>query len=220
MRRLFFIVWCGMAALVVNASHFVNGNDFAMTPGDGVGASRDSTHWDLQMMKFVFGQMEDDVVPYLTKNNRLDMMDFMVANMKAEVTNRLDGKSVMTDLTPTYIRIELSESCVMQIKSLPRNESGEICLLVAFTVDSIDSQLFLYNLNWYKFRDDLMPSLLGEELVSKGYMGSIILNSEDDTAVVSLSNPFMLPDENGQKPEMPAPFRVIWNMKSLNFVKE
>ena len=37
--------------------------------------------------------MPDSVIPYLTENNRLDMIDFMESNMDAVVTNTLGGKS-------------------------------------------------------------------------------------------------------------------------------
>ncbi|MBR6998224.1 MAG: DUF3256 family protein, partial [Prevotella sp.] len=42
-------------------------------------------------MADLFKAMPDSLMPYLTKNNRLDMIDFMEANMKAEITNQLEG---------------------------------------------------------------------------------------------------------------------------------
>ena len=41
----------------------------------------------------VFKQMPDSLMPYLSQNNRLDFIDFLDANMKAEVKNRLGGTS-------------------------------------------------------------------------------------------------------------------------------
>ena len=43
-------------------------------------------------MAALFKAMPDSLMPYLTKNNRLDMIDFMEANMKAEITNQLEGR--------------------------------------------------------------------------------------------------------------------------------
>ena len=43
-------------------------------------------------MKDVFRLMPDSLFPTLSANNRLDMIDFMDSQMKAEVTNLLGGK--------------------------------------------------------------------------------------------------------------------------------
>ena len=57
-----------------------------------------------------FAEMPDTIIPYLTRNNRLDLMDFMDSNMKAEVSNSLGGKTLMTKLTPDTISIQLNEA--------------------------------------------------------------------------------------------------------------
>ena len=65
--------------------------------------------WGQQLrMADVFKQMPDSLMPYLSTNNRLDMIDFMDAHMKAEVTNLLDGKSEMTALADDSLTIQLS----------------------------------------------------------------------------------------------------------------
>ena len=43
--------------------------------------------------------MPDSLVPYLSLNNRLDMVDFMDAKMRAAVDNSLGGESEMTFLS-------------------------------------------------------------------------------------------------------------------------
>lgn len=40
-------------------------------------------------MRDVFKQIPDSLVPYLSQNNRLDFIDFLDSNMKAEVRNKL-----------------------------------------------------------------------------------------------------------------------------------
>ena len=46
-----------------------------------------------QKMRDVISTMPDSLAPYLTENNRLDMIDFKEANMKAEVHNAFEGKT-------------------------------------------------------------------------------------------------------------------------------
>ena len=48
---------------------------------------------DTLTIRSLFTEMPDAVIPYLTKTNRLDFIDFMDSNMKAEVNNELEGKS-------------------------------------------------------------------------------------------------------------------------------
>ena len=172
----------------------------------------------IDVIKAFFAQMPDSVVPHMTKNNRLDMMDFMDAKMKAEVTNKLGGKSEMTDMSASYMRITISKSCDMQIRSL-HSAAGDTLMAVAITIGATDSELFVYDLQWNRIGDDMMPELLGPNMTQQGYMGCISLNAHDTTAMVTLSNPFILPDEKGDAPSMPQPFMVRWDAQSLNFVK-
>ena len=46
----------------------------------------------------VFKSMPDSLMPYLSNNNRLDFIDFMDSNMKAEVKNQFGGNSIMAEI--------------------------------------------------------------------------------------------------------------------------
>ena len=67
-------------------------------------------------MAALFKEMPDSLMPYLTRNNRLDMLDFMEAHMKAEVTNRFDGKSEMKALTPDSLFIAMNNLLTIDMK--------------------------------------------------------------------------------------------------------
>ena len=57
-----------------------------------------------------FRKIPESLLPTLSVNNRLDMLDFMASNMKAEVINRLGGKSEMTSLTDSTLTIRMSNA--------------------------------------------------------------------------------------------------------------
>ena len=61
--------------------------------------------------------MPDSLVPYLTANNRLDLMDFMDAKMKAAVTNRLEGQTEMTFLSDDSLSIRMSNALTIEMKT-------------------------------------------------------------------------------------------------------
>lgn len=75
----------------------------------------------------LFKAMPDSVLPILTQNNRLDMIDFMEAGMKAEVTNLLDGQSVMTALSADSLSIRLDS--VLQIDMRTETVSDSTILI-------------------------------------------------------------------------------------------
>lgn len=76
----------------------------------------------------IFKAMPDSLIPYLSTNNRLDMIDFMDAQMKAEVTNKLDGKSEMVALTDDSLCIVLSQALKVDLK-LEKVDTGVVVCL-------------------------------------------------------------------------------------------
>lgn len=76
-----------------------------------------------QTLRQAFASMPDSLMPTLTKNNRLDMMDFVDAKMKAVVTNKLGGESLMTCLTSDSLCVRLSDALTVEMKadSVPAN---------------------------------------------------------------------------------------------------
>ena len=69
-------------------------------------------------MAALFKAMPDSLMPYLTKNNRLDMIDFMEANMKAEITNQLEGRTEMTALTADSLSLRMNETLRIDMKKV------------------------------------------------------------------------------------------------------
>ena len=62
------------------------------------------------VIRDVFRQMPDSLMPYLSTNNRLDFIDFLDSKMKAEIKNQFDGKSEMTALTDDSLSIRMNDA--------------------------------------------------------------------------------------------------------------
>ncbi len=71
------------------------------------------------LMRDVFAAMPDSVLPMVTKNNRLDCIDFIENNMEAKVRNVADENVTLEALTNDYARFRTSASAVMELKLLP-----------------------------------------------------------------------------------------------------
>lgn len=83
-----------------------------------------------QTMTTIIQNMPDSILPQLTRNNRLDFVDYLASNMKAETTNRLGGKSEMTELSDTYTYIRLSKSAEVAFKLLTTDTGNKIIMQI------------------------------------------------------------------------------------------
>ena len=100
-----------------------------------------------QTAKECFKAMPDSLTPLLSDVNKADFIDFLESKMKAEVTNRLGQKSEMTELTPDYIRMQMTSRSFWQMKMLDVNDSTRVLCTVS-TVNVPDSDIRFYTLGW------------------------------------------------------------------------
>ena len=102
-----------------------------------------------QLAKTCFTNMPDSLSPLLTAVNRADFIDFLESKMKAEVTNRFGGKSEMTELTPDYIRVQVTPQSIWQMKLLSVNDSTRlICTVSTVCAPACDSHVKFYTTDW------------------------------------------------------------------------
>ena len=94
-------------------------------------------------MKDVFSAMPDSVLPTLTRNNRLDM-----------VNDVFDDKSTLDTLTADYLHITLSEAVKVEMKLLPSSSqladsaSHVICMVMTYGKQPIESKVTLFTSQW------------------------------------------------------------------------
>lgn len=104
-------------------------------------------------MRDLFISAPDSIFPLLTKNNKLDCIDFIENNVEAAVKDKLEGKVMLTALTPDYLCIATSAHSVVMIKSLnPSNLSnlsqGAIVVCRTYLGPSMDSDVRVYDMEW------------------------------------------------------------------------
>ncbi|MCF0196568.1 MAG: DUF3256 family protein [Bacteroidaceae bacterium] len=102
-------------------------------------------------MRDVFAAAPDSIFPILTKNNRLDCIDFIENNMQARVKNRFNGNSELTALTADYLHIQLSNVSEVELKMLTRPEKGDtvLCMVSTFKAPAADSDVQFFDLRWH-----------------------------------------------------------------------
>ncbi|MCD8310224.1 MAG: DUF3256 family protein [Prevotellaceae bacterium] len=114
-----------------------------------------------QEAKACFTAMPDSITPLLTAVNRADCIDFIESGMKAEVTNRFEGKTVMTQLTPDYIRLRMTGQSTWQMKLLSTADSTRIiCTVFTACASACDSDIRFYTTQWQELPTSrYLPSL-------------------------------------------------------------
>ena len=131
-------------------------------------------------MAELFKVMPDSLLPYLTTDNRLDMLDFMEANMKAEVTNLLDGKSEMTALAPDSLSIRMNSVLRIDMKvarvAEPVDSNTQIIRVIrTYTLNENQTERIVdvYSSVWRKLSSVIVQSSLlkrDDELLSKPHL--------------------------------------------------
>lgn len=159
-------------------------------------------------------QMPESIVPYLSENNRLDLIDFVDSNMKAEVHNLFDGKTELVRLTPQYAAFSLNEAARMEIRLLDAFEPVDsanqlICLVRTYGSGDIqDSQVEFYSVNW-RILDTATYIKLPD------VMFTATLNENSSTITLTIASPLDRPVSEEQK----APEKVLtsfeWNGKTF-----
>ena len=95
-----------------------------------------------QTMADVLRTMPDTIIPLLTHNDRLDLVDEWEGGVKAEARNRLGGLVVLTHMDDTSAHLKMSELSELTIEL--RNEGTDnekyVRLIHSCTVDGITDQ--------------------------------------------------------------------------------
>lgn len=101
-----------------------------------------------QNMKTIISNMPDSITPLLTKNARLNFIDYIEAGQKAVERNYLTGASEMTKLSDTRAVIKTSNRSTMDFKLL-KNPEERIGIITTVKSDSIGTSIIkYYTLDW------------------------------------------------------------------------
>lgn len=112
-------------------------------------------------MRDVFAQLPDSVLPLLTKNNRLDCIDFIENNMEARVKNRFNDHVVLEVLTDDYLSIRTSESSKVEMKIIVQAGDSLIAVNRTYYGPVEDSEVRLYGMDWQFVRIVSRPEVKG-----------------------------------------------------------
>lgn len=189
-------------------------------------------------MAELFKQMPDSLMPYLTTNNKLDMLDFIDAGMEAKVTNKFDGESILCELDSTYLRLKLNTSVEVEMKLLSSsnllNDSTKhlICLVTTYGDLIKESVLNLFTSKWNSIEHDLTKSKLISYVIQKpdtmseltyndvqnipdDYLITLSLDKNENSISVSASTTLLSTDASTKVKPIISTKRLLWNGKTF-----
>lgn len=185
-------------------------------------------------MREVFKQMPDSLVPALTLNNRLDMIDFIDSNMEADVKNKLDEHSKLTVLTDNYLHLDISEVSTIELRllptstALPDSSNAVVCMVQTLNVENGESVVELYTSKWRKLRtvtlqpaqivlpDTMNAERKGEILsLTELMMCTATLSPTQETLTVSPTLPLISAEDKAAIEPYIRPLTLKWD--GLNF---
>ena len=124
----------------------------------------------------VFIDMPRNKIMLLTDDNRKDMVDLFLHGGKerAKTANVFGGESALTELTPDYLRLQLTAQNRLELKLLPSSDGGKVIAVVRTACAPVcDSRIEFYSLAWEPLNiDSLMPVLRFELFLNDKERGS------------------------------------------------
>ena len=134
----------------------------------------------------IFKQMPDSLMPYLSQNNRLDFIDFLDSNMKAEVRNTLGRTSEMTALADDSLTIRMSESLKTDLLLLPLAQPVDsflqvVVMVETFLVDSIygESRVSYFTPDWQRLPSEPEMSAAEKKKINGHILQNILKKDEE-----------------------------------------
>ena len=162
-----------------------------------------------QTLKEAIKEMPDEVLPLLTKNDRLDFIDYLASNAKAEVKNKLGTPSEMTALTDDYAHIRMTEVSEVSMKLLQKGTEQVICMVSTCQVDSMfDSEIRFYDMKW-----NLLDTKQFVDIPNTNDFQQLVLSAQSSDLQIVRRRFTLLPEGEKAKHEEPHLALLKWNGK-------
>lgn len=116
-------------------------------------------------MPGIFAALPDSIFPLLTRNNRLDCIDFIQNDMPAKVKNKLDSWSELKVLTDDYMMIQISERSYAEMKLV---DDSTLCLVRTYLGPAADSEVRLFTSGWAPLDNSLVQKPQVSSFIKEG----------------------------------------------------
>lgn len=95
-----------------------------------------------------FAEAPEEIIPLLTTNTRLDMIDYYASGLSTPSSNTLSGKSRIVEADSLQAEIQLSEEVTFQLALYPTKNDTLIVVVETFATPIPDSKIKVLNKDW------------------------------------------------------------------------
>lgn len=117
----------------------------------------------------LFGEMPNYILPYLSTNNRKDLVDLFQAGKTPTIENLLKGTTRLRTLKSDFLELQLNQSSSAQLKLLRLNDTTEVIILIKTVCGSAcESRISSYDTKWKPLDNaTLLPTLSAKDFILK-----------------------------------------------------
>ena len=174
-------------------------------------------------MHDVIRSMPDSIVPYLTQNNRLDMLDFHDNHMSAEITNSFGGKSKLVRLTDSYALILLNDASQMELRLLNDSSMTDvtrqvICVVRTMGTTQKESVILFFDPQWKPLSTDKYLQL-PSSVASSTNVGGFTAQLDEEKQILTIHMKDVLAEPVLEEQRKSDDLQIILNWRGC-FVKE
>ncbi|MDR2475079.1 MAG: DUF3256 family protein [Bacteroidales bacterium] len=103
----------------------------------------------------IFLQIPDDMLPFITREQRQELIDNAQNKRETTVQNRLNGASSIHKLTPDYLLLQAASASLLELKLLPVNEYYSIVTLIRTRcAPACDSEIQFFTTEWKPLKNN------------------------------------------------------------------
>lgn len=133
----------------------------------------------------LFTSAPQNVFPLLDQNTRLDMVDYYKNGMSTPSQNSLDGRSLITEMTPASLTVKMTDSSAMQIVELKGSKGSVVALISTVATPGLDSNIKFFDSDW-------KPLPTESYFVKPGWKEWLTDSGRQNQDEVTMQVPFML----------------------------
>lgn len=133
----------------------------------------------------LFTSAPQNVFPLLDQNTRLDMVDYYKNGMSTPSQNSLDGRSLITEMTPASLTVKMTDSSAMQIVELKGPKGSVVALISTVATLGLDSNIKFFDSDW-------KPLPTESFFVKPGWKEWLTDSGRQNQDEVTMQVPFML----------------------------
>ncbi len=125
-------------------------------------------HASAQSMEELFVAMPQHIVPYLTENQKKEMVECVHVGVSTSVQNQLHGTSTLDTLARDYCQLSLSSARRLQLVGLDCADGDSlVCIVDTYSSPKASSEISFWDTHWKKIDAPLMPEISLAELLHR-----------------------------------------------------